>query len=161
MRRKFLAIAISIALAFSFSMPIAAAKSTTPNVCTLYQSSSSTSSDGSMFAKALAYTCPTTTSGQVEWEAYSGQSYSATGTITLCGSAQAFTNANDLQGGQSSYSTICYWEYSYSFALSTLGSYSFTAHSGAVTVTEYGWSGNCNNLNVGSACVATTSASAP
>lgn len=57
--------------------------------------------------------------------------------------------------------TICYGEYSYNFSLNTLGSYSFTPHSGGVTVNEYGWSGNYNSLRVGGACVASTSVSAP
>lgn len=161
MQREYPAFALSIALILSISAPVAKAVSFSPNVCTLSQSNSSTSTDGSMFVKALAYKCPpSNTSGQAEWEAYSGRSYVATGTLNVCGSGHSFTNAEDLQGGQAAYSTICYGEYSYNFALSTLGLYSFTAHSGGVNVSEYGWSGKCSSLSVGSACAATTSASA-
>jgi len=161
MKTRVLVLSVAIALLFGFLAPFASANSGSPNSCFLYQSNSNTSSDGSMLAKAFAYSCPGGASGQSEWEAFSGQLYVASGSITLCGTSHSFTSADDLQGGQAAYSSVCYWQYSYNFALNSLGSYSYTASNSGVTVNQYGWSGNCNNLNVGSACVASTSASAP
>lgn len=159
MKRKLLALALCAAFAFTASMPLALAASSSPNSCFLYQSTSNTSSDGSMTVKAFAYTCASNTSSQVEWYASSGRTYTTSGTLTICGTGQSLTNVNDFQGGQAVYSTVCYGEYSYDFSLNTLGSYSFTAHSGSVTVDEYAWSGNCPGSS--STCVASTSASAP
>jgi hypothetical protein len=134
-----------------------------PQSCLQYSSTNNTSSDSNAFAKVVTYTCPGGSSGTGEWEVYNLGTYTASGTITVCGTNYSVSNAHDFQYGYESYGTSnqCNPNESSGFATNTLGSHAFPIESGATTTNETVWSGVCNNGNYGSPCVASTYDSAP
>ena len=160
MKRKLFAIIIALALTMSFAVPLAVAGSPSPAACTSYQSTSNTSSDGTMYVRATEYLCPGGgTSGQVGFEAYSSVGGYSTTSYTACGSIYSTPTAGDLVEVSFYYGTSCGPSYAYNFPYKTLESGSSGTVSGSSTTDITGWSGNC--AWGGSACTTTTSASAP
>ena len=159
MQRKLLAIVVALGLATTFAVPIAMATSSSPGACTPYQTTSNTSSDGSMYVKAIAYLCPGGgTSGQIGWDAYSGGSYTTT-SVNYCNSAHTVPSSDNIVVGQFYYGTSgCSYYVSGNYAFNTLFFTNTGTASGFSTTDVLGWSGNC--AWGGSACTATASASA-
>jgi len=159
MKRRLSAIIIALALATSFCVPLAVAGSPSPAACTSYQSTSNTSSDGTMYVRATEYLCPGGgTSGQVGYDAYSGGSYYTT-SYTACGTKYSAPSSDNLVAVSFYSGTSCSPSATGNFNFNTVYSGSSGTVSGSSTTDITGWSGNC--AWGGSACTATTSASAP
>jgi hypothetical protein len=134
-----------------------------PNSCVIYGNNANTSSDGSMFVRAVAQICNTTPVGSMSWEAYTGEAYYVTNEqATVCGNSQtASGNSYDLIVGQAAYATTCSYYIGQNYATGQLMSYTFPTGSTSVTVSVEGWSGNCSSIGPSSPCTTSTSASAP
>jgi len=148
-----------VTLTATLAVPIAVANSPSPNYCSIYSSNSSTSSDGSMFVKAIAYQCSSGgTSGQVEWNAYFGGSH-FTNSYKACGNTYSAPTSDNIVAVSFYYGTSCSPAAEGNYNFNTTLSGSAGTVSGSSTTDVVGWSGNC--AWGGSACTATASASAP
>jgi hypothetical protein len=144
------------------SLTTTATVSAAPNFCTLYSSSTNTSSDSSMQVWAYAYSCPGGSSGQSKYEAYSGGSYTNSFSGTVCGQSFSTGTLDDFVVTQAPYSNVCYYYYNTSdYNTGTQYTVNLGSGSGATTVSIEAWSGNCNTFGSGSPCTTSTSASAP
>lgn len=151
-------VAVAVILAFSLFSPAVSATSSSPNVCLKQASGGATSSDGTMNVGWITYTCGTNYEGQVSFDAYSGGSYSGSPSATVCGSTKvSASGVDDWFVGQAAYSSgHCYYYYTTAtFSFNQQFGNTFPISTGALTVSEGGWSGNCNTIFGSSPCSVT------
>lgn len=154
----FVAVLTMLTLGFFLLVPAAlATTSSSPLVCT-NNSNSATSSDSSMYVKAIAGGCPNgTNSASLTWEAYTGGTNSYTGYVGYACTTHVYvSSALDYWFGSASYGSGCDPQSGYDYTFGSAHGYSFPGGSGGVTTSITGWSGNCTQGS--SSCTASTSA---
>ena len=132
-----------------------------PQSCTIYGSSSGTSSAGNAFAKVVTYSCPAATSGTTEWEDYNaanGLAFSGTG-VHDCGHIYSLGSSYSVEyGSELTTGGTCYTQMSTDFSTNTLGSHAYPQVSGGTSTNETVWSSGssstkCDPVSPGCICL--------
>jgi hypothetical protein len=158
-RKVAVAVIVTVFASLSFLARAALATSSiSPLLCT-NNFNSATSSDSSMYVKAIAGGCSNgTNSASVTWEAYTGGTNAYTGYVGYACSTHVYvSSALDYWFGSASYGSGCDSQSGYNYVFGSAHSYSFPGGSGGITTSITGWSGNCAQGS--SSCTASTSAS--
>jgi len=160
----FLGLLVAIVLSAPPLGVVSAANSqgSNPESCVASNATQDTSADGSMYVGAsAAYNfCSNANAGVSYFTANFGGKYVYSLTIVLCGQVRQLPPAHNLAYGYA-LSSVCAGFVAINLTFGQSFSYTYPSEAGPIAVNTTGWSGNCANFYTGSACVATTLASAP